>query len=104
MGVWIFVVHLQLPAPRFPNRSGETARGSAQPIDVIVHMGDGDIGVRRGKIRIDRDRTSQQAACFNVAALGLKQRLLAPAQEEVVGLHVDFALPGQSVFLFPASA
>ncbi len=87
-------VHLNRPLRDFQTDLERSLGDIGPAIDVIVYMGEAYKRMRRRKIRIDRDRTSKQTACFNVAAPGIKPRPLAPAQEEVVGLLVDCVLPG----------
>jgi SAM domain (Sterile alpha motif)/Resolvase, N terminal domain len=52
------------------------------------------------QIATDCHCTSEQIACFDIAALGSKPRLLSPTQEEIIGLLIDCALSGQPVSLF----
>ena len=104
MALRLCFVHLNRPLRDVQTGLKRPLGDFGPAIDVIVHMGEADKRMRGRKIRTDRDRTSEQVACFNVAALGGKPRVLAPAQEKVVGLHVDCALPRQSIFLFPAPA
>src|SRR5262245_19755283 len=63
-------------------------------------MGECDIGMRGGKTGINLDGTCQQPACLDAVTLRHKECLLAPTQEEGVGLHVACVLSSQSPLLF----
>ena len=71
MGLRLCFVHLNRPRRDFQTGLERPLGDFGPAIDVIVHMGEADKRMRCGKIRIDRDRTSKQIACFNVAAPGM---------------------------------
>jgi len=70
MGISIVVVHRARVL-----RNGQTGlqgllRLFPSAHDVVVHMREGDTGVRRGRTLTDRDGGLEQLACFDVAGPG----------------------------------